>query len=237
MVRTATPRDTVMDRWRCWRTVERRFKEPMFLAAEELTHLKLHFATSSWDGRRKLPLAFTEHGAIMAATVLNSPRAVEMSVYSSRKSAKRFEPSWSYRLPGCLPTQSGSHDPICRSGARTGCTCATSSAIFEPEDASCGSAIPAGDSEIYAWTHVQSRLSADQARLTVRRTRLNGCRAPMTRRSRAGAHPPGRRFVSKNARDARSRASHETENDTVRSRTRVQRTETSAVRRQKMNEL
>ena len=27
------------------------------------------------------PLAFTEHGAIMAATVLNSPRAVEMSVY------------------------------------------------------------------------------------------------------------------------------------------------------------
>lgn len=30
------------------------------------------------------PLAFTEHGAIMAATVLNSPRAVEMSVYVVR---------------------------------------------------------------------------------------------------------------------------------------------------------
>jgi len=29
-------------------------------------------------------LAFTEHGAIMAATVLNSPRAVEMSVYVVR---------------------------------------------------------------------------------------------------------------------------------------------------------
>jgi hypothetical protein len=27
-----------------------------------------------------LPYAFTEHGAIMAANVLNSPRAVEMSV-------------------------------------------------------------------------------------------------------------------------------------------------------------
>lgn len=31
-------------------------------------------------GRRKLPYAFTEHGAIMAASVLNSPRAVEVSV-------------------------------------------------------------------------------------------------------------------------------------------------------------
>ncbi|MGO8934103.1 MAG: ORF6N domain-containing protein [Terracidiphilus sp.] len=30
------------------------------------------------------PLAFTEHGAIMAATVLSSPRAVEMSVYVVR---------------------------------------------------------------------------------------------------------------------------------------------------------
>jgi hypothetical protein len=29
-------------------------------------------------------MAFTEHGAIMAATVLNSPRAVEMSVYVVR---------------------------------------------------------------------------------------------------------------------------------------------------------
>lgn len=31
-----------------------------------------------------LPLAFTQHGAIMAATILNSPRAVEMSVYVVR---------------------------------------------------------------------------------------------------------------------------------------------------------
>jgi phage regulator Rha-like protein len=30
------------------------------------------------------PYAFTEHGAIMAATILNSPRAVEMSVYVVR---------------------------------------------------------------------------------------------------------------------------------------------------------
>ena len=31
-----------------------------------------------------LPWAFTEHGALMAATVLNSPRAVEMSVFVVR---------------------------------------------------------------------------------------------------------------------------------------------------------
>lgn len=35
-------------------------------------------------GRRYLPWAFTEHGALMAATVLNNPRAVAMSVYVVR---------------------------------------------------------------------------------------------------------------------------------------------------------
>jgi hypothetical protein len=38
----------------------------------------------AWGGRRTAPYAFTEHGAIMAATVLNSPRAVEVSVYVVR---------------------------------------------------------------------------------------------------------------------------------------------------------
>jgi hypothetical protein len=33
---------------------------------------------------RSLPSAFTEHGAIMAASVLNSPRAIEMSVFVVR---------------------------------------------------------------------------------------------------------------------------------------------------------
>jgi len=46
--------------------------------------LKSQFATSSWGGKRKPPRAFTEHGAIMAATVLNSRRAVEVSVYVVR---------------------------------------------------------------------------------------------------------------------------------------------------------
>ncbi len=35
-------------------------------------------------GRRYLPYAFTEHGAIMAAAVLNSALAVEMSIFVVR---------------------------------------------------------------------------------------------------------------------------------------------------------
>jgi hypothetical protein len=40
---------------------------------------------------KHLPLAFTEHGAIMAATVLNSPRAVQMTVYVVRAFVKMRE--------------------------------------------------------------------------------------------------------------------------------------------------
>ena len=78
------------------------------LTAEELASLRSQNATSKAPpqgrgGRRYLPYAFTEHGAIMAAMILNSPRAVEMSVYvvrafvhlrellsSNRELARRF---------------------------------------------------------------------------------------------------------------------------------------------------
>jgi len=71
----------------------RRFPEDFLfeLTTEEFANLKSHFATSSWGGRRKLPLAFTEHGAIQAATILNSPHAVEMSVYVVRAFVKLRE--------------------------------------------------------------------------------------------------------------------------------------------------
>ena len=48
--------------------------------------LRSQFATSkkTRGGRRYTPHAFTEHGAIMAATVLNSKRAVQMSVFVVR---------------------------------------------------------------------------------------------------------------------------------------------------------
>jgi len=55
------------------------------LAREEFSALISQIVTSKGrGGRRKPPRVFTEHGAIMAATILNSPRAVAMSVYVVR---------------------------------------------------------------------------------------------------------------------------------------------------------
>ena len=55
------------------------------LTPAEFVNLKFQNGTSkSHGGRRKLPWAFTEHGAIMAATILNSARAAAMSVYVVR---------------------------------------------------------------------------------------------------------------------------------------------------------
>ena len=54
------------------------------LTLAEWEILMSQFATSSWGGRRKLPYALTEHGALMAASVLNSERAVEVSIHVVR---------------------------------------------------------------------------------------------------------------------------------------------------------
>jgi hypothetical protein len=73
------------------------------LAEEEFANLKSQFVTSSSEvpgslrsqnvilktggrgqHRKYRPFVFTEHGAIMAATILHSPRAVAMSVYVVR---------------------------------------------------------------------------------------------------------------------------------------------------------
>ena len=56
------------------------------LTKAEHESLRSQIATSNIGrgGRRYLPNAFTEHGAIMAATVLNSKRAIEMSIFVVR---------------------------------------------------------------------------------------------------------------------------------------------------------
>ena len=56
------------------------------LTDEEVANLKSQIVISSLGhgGRRTLPFAFTEHGALMAATVVNSPRAVQMSLVVMR---------------------------------------------------------------------------------------------------------------------------------------------------------
>ena len=53
------------------------------LSAQEFKILRSQNVISSpgHGGTRYRPYAFTEHGAIMAATVLNSDRAIEMSVF------------------------------------------------------------------------------------------------------------------------------------------------------------
>lgn len=60
------------------------------LTRKELLNLISQSAISSSQhgGRRKLPWAFTENGAVMAANVLNSPRAVRMSVFVVRAFVK-----------------------------------------------------------------------------------------------------------------------------------------------------
>ena len=50
----------------------------------EILRSQIVISKETHGGRRYRPFAFTEHGAIMAATVLNSERAVQMSVFVVR---------------------------------------------------------------------------------------------------------------------------------------------------------
>jgi len=50
------------------------------LTQEESEILRSQSVTSSWGGRRYLPLAFTEHGVAMLSPVLRSKRAVQMNI-------------------------------------------------------------------------------------------------------------------------------------------------------------
>lgn len=54
------------------------------LTEVEIANLRSQIVISSWGGRRYLPYVFTEYGAVMAASVLNSPSAVQMSVFVIR---------------------------------------------------------------------------------------------------------------------------------------------------------
>jgi hypothetical protein len=91
------------------RNADRFPKDFMFqLTLEERLDLKSQMAISSADAElpnrsqiatgsqrhrdpRFLPYAFTEHGALMAANVINSPQAVKMSVYVVRAFIKQRE--------------------------------------------------------------------------------------------------------------------------------------------------
>jgi hypothetical protein len=79
------------------------------------------------------PLAFTEHGAVMAATVLNSPRAVQMSIFVVRAFLRlrawvASQAQLAARL-AALERRVGSHDQELRSIIR-----ALRELVVPPED-------------------------------------------------------------------------------------------------------
>ena len=64
------------------------------LTVEENASLRSQFAileTGRGRHRKYRPYAFTEYGALMAANILNSPRAVQMSIFVVRAFAKMRE--------------------------------------------------------------------------------------------------------------------------------------------------
>jgi hypothetical protein len=77
-----------------FRRNQKRFPEDFAfsLTVKETEALRSQIATSSsHGGRRYRPYAFTEHGALQVANILNSPRAVQMSVFVIRAFVKMRE--------------------------------------------------------------------------------------------------------------------------------------------------
>ena len=61
------------------------------LTKKEFENLMSQFATSSWGGTRKLPLAFTEQGVAMLSSVLNSETAIRVNIRIIRVFTKMRE--------------------------------------------------------------------------------------------------------------------------------------------------
>ena len=61
------------------------------LSEKEFDNLMSQNATSSWGGRRKMPLAFTEHGVLMLSSVLNSSTAIKVNIKIMRVYVKLRE--------------------------------------------------------------------------------------------------------------------------------------------------
>jgi hypothetical protein len=82
------------------------------LTNQEVASLRSQFVTlktGRGEHRKYRQLAFTEHGAIMAATILNSPRPEYMSVYVRPEATGG----------GARPASSGEHSSMSRLGSST----------------------------------------------------------------------------------------------------------------------
>ena len=75
-------------------------------------------------GRRTRPWAFTEHGAIMAATVVSSQRAIEMSIFVVRAFLRLRSAAATHRaLADKLDDLEGRSRPTTRSSGRFSAPC------------------------------------------------------------------------------------------------------------------
>jgi len=92
--------------------------QPIDSQADKLNWSQIATSSKKNRGLAYKPYAFTEHGAIMAATVLNSPQAVQMSVFVVRAFVKMREQilnraEWEKRLTDIEGTLMG-HDAALR---------------------------------------------------------------------------------------------------------------------------
>lgn len=69
----------------------RRSRSQNVTASSSATRIRSQIVTASKRNVRYLPYAFTEHGALQAANILNSPRAVQMSLFVIRAFIKMRE--------------------------------------------------------------------------------------------------------------------------------------------------
>ena len=73
------------------RNMERFPEDFMFeLTKKEFENLRYHFGTSSWGGKRYMPLAFTEEGVAMLSSILRSVKSASGSLLCG--SRKRTNP-------------------------------------------------------------------------------------------------------------------------------------------------
>jgi len=91
------------------------------LTNQEVERLRSQIAISIGEtkeagrgGRRYLPLAFTEHGAIMAATILNTPQATEVSVFVVRAFVRLREMAAANKELAKSPQRNETHAALSR---------------------------------------------------------------------------------------------------------------------------
>ena len=117
----------------------RRFPKEFVVSVgnKEVAILRSQSVTSrlGWGGGRYTPMAFTEHGALMVASVLNSDRAIAMSIYVIKAFVKMREELTAnegiLRRLAEIGPRTPTHGP-CQSRLRLLRECAYAPALIKP---------------------------------------------------------------------------------------------------------